>query len=67
MTERSEPLLLKVKQVAERMQISVREIWRLVAMGAFPRPLTISPKIKRWPVDVIQQYVEDKKREAGVV
>ncbi len=47
--------MLTVKQVARRLQVSVRSIWRRVRSGRLPRPLYPYPRVPRWPREAIEQ------------
>jgi excisionase family DNA binding protein len=40
--------LLTSKQVARRLCISVRTVWRLLQRGTLPKPLRYSRKLVRW-------------------
>lgn len=55
---RSSPELLTSQQVAERLAVSVRTLWRLVAAGKFPQPVRYNRKLVRWKnVDVVR-YID---------
>jgi predicted DNA-binding transcriptional regulator AlpA len=47
--------MLTVKQVARRLRVSVRSVWRRVQSGRLPRPLYPWPKTPRWPREAIEQ------------
>ena len=40
--------LLTSQQVAERLAVSVRTLWRLVASGKFPQPVRYNRNLVRW-------------------
>jgi predicted DNA-binding transcriptional regulator AlpA len=59
--EASEEKLLSVKKVAEIVDLSVRQIWRLVAAQEFPQPVRIG-HARRWVSSDIQTYLDNLKR-----
>lgn len=44
----SAPTMLTSKQVAARMDISVRTLWRLLAANKIPQPVRFNRKLVRW-------------------
>lgn len=51
-------LLLNVKELAEMLNISVRQVWRLRDAGAMPSPLALGDgRCLRWDASVIQEWV----------
>ncbi len=59
--------LLRVKEAAEMLAVSVREYYRLTAGGQLPAPVKIG-RATRIPLSDIQRYIEGLKqsREEGV-
>ena len=53
-------VLLTVGQVAQRLSVSTRTVWRLVSGGQLPQPVSIG-RCKRWPGREIDQYIESLK------
>jgi len=53
-----EPDLLTSRQVAERLSMSVRTVWRLVASGKFPAPIRYNRKLVRWKADEVARHLE---------
>jgi excisionase family DNA binding protein len=49
--------LLRVRQVAEQLGVSVRTVWRIVADGELPQPVKVRG-CSCWPEAVVQQYLE---------
>jgi predicted DNA-binding transcriptional regulator AlpA len=49
--------LLTSYQVAERLSVSVRTLWRLVASGKFPQPVRYNRKLVRWKTVDVSNYV----------
>ena len=48
--------LLNVKDVAARLRISQRQVWKLLASGRIPVPVRLSRSV-RWRADDIDQWV----------
>jgi len=38
---------------------SVPTLWRMVAAGAFPKPLKVAPQITAWRVSEVRQWLND--------
>ena len=49
--------LLTAKDVARRLSIGVRTLWRLVAQKRLPQPIRYTRKLVRWKTSDIEQYV----------
>ena len=52
-----EKSLLTVKDVASRLQVSERTIWRWRAADRLPRPICLSPRSIRWRIRDINEYL----------
>lgn len=50
--------MLTVYQVAERLNVSARTIWRMVSKSAFPQPTTFGRKTTRWKPEDVKNYLE---------
>jgi excisionase family DNA binding protein len=50
--------LLTAQEVARRLSIGVRTLWRLVAQGKLPQPVRYSRKLVRWKVTDIDGYIQ---------
>lgn len=50
--------LLTAPDVAKRLRISVRGVWRQVSVGEIPKPIYLG-RLARWPLPVIKQWMED--------
>ena len=48
--------LLKAAQVQQRYGISERTLYRWVAAGAFPKPITVGVGMKRWTASDLAEY-----------
>jgi len=55
--------LLNIKDVADRLKISIRSVWRLVARGELPSPMKIGRKILRFSSFELDNYIEHLKQE----
>ena len=50
-------LLIDAQEVARRLDLSERTVWRLVAAGKLPNPISIGDKSKRWRANDIRSWV----------
>ncbi len=50
--------LLTSQQVADKLSVSVRTVWRLVASGKFPQPVRYNRKLVRWKTVDVARYIE---------
>jgi predicted DNA-binding transcriptional regulator AlpA len=50
--------LLTSQQVADRLSVSVRTLWRLVSRGSFPKPIRYNRKLVRWKSVDIERYLD---------
>jgi len=50
--------LLTAQEVARRLSIGVRTLWRLVAQGNLPQPVRFSRKLVRWKTADIDSYIQ---------
>lgn len=50
---------LTVKEVADRLSISVRSVYRLVAGGDLPRPVTLLRRKRLWRAADLQRYIDN--------
>ncbi|MFO0843917.1 MAG: helix-turn-helix domain-containing protein [Gemmataceae bacterium] len=55
---RSSPELLTSQQVANRLAVSVRTLWRLLAAGKIPQPVRYNRKLVRWKAAELARYIE---------
>jgi predicted DNA-binding transcriptional regulator AlpA len=52
------PELMTSQQVADRLAVSVRTLWRLVAKGIFPQPIRYNRKLVRWKSGDVDHYID---------
>lgn len=57
MSTESEASLLTIDQVATRLSLSSRGVWRLISEGQFPRPIKIG-RLSRWITSDIADYLK---------
>ncbi len=50
--------LLTVQDVARRLAISVRTVWRWTAAGILPRPVHPRPGCTRWYTRDVERYLD---------
>ena len=55
------PDLLTARQVAERLSMSVRTLYRMVKSGRVPRPVRLGRKLIRWRRRDVERYVRRLK------
>jgi len=55
--------LISVKEVASRLSVTPRTVWRWVAQGKLPRPLRLSPACVRWWNTDVERFLEALARE----
>ncbi len=58
-------LLLRVDDVAELLDISPRQVWRMADAGSFPRPIRIGAKLKRWPRSAVENWLAEQTAAAN--
>ncbi len=56
--------LLTSREVARRLSIGVKTLFRLVRAGVVPQPIRLSRKILRWRVDEFERWLKKWRGEA---
>jgi excisionase family DNA binding protein len=51
-----EPLLLRARDVAQLIQVSLRTLWRMRSAGQLPAPVTLGGGV-RWRYEEIKQWI----------
>jgi predicted DNA-binding transcriptional regulator AlpA len=59
------PDLLTVREVARRLSISERSVWRWTALGFLPPPVHPHARSTRWRAADIERYLQGLSRGAG--
>jgi excisionase family DNA binding protein len=54
--------LLTIKQVARRLAISVRSVWRHVASKRLPAPFYPTPRAPRWRRSDLERFLDAAAR-----
>ena len=52
--------VLKVKQVAEEINVSVPQIYRLVSIGSFPKPIKLGERSSGWLITEIDAWLQSR-------
>jgi prophage regulatory protein len=53
-------ILLRRKQVQERIGLSRSELYRQIALGRFPRPIPLGERIRAWDADEVEQWIRSR-------
>ena len=57
---------LKVGAVSRKINLAIPTIYKLMAKGQFPKPLRLSPRSSRWMESDIDDWLQEKRAEAGL-
>ena len=52
--------VLKVKQVAEEINVSVPQVYKLVSLGRFPKPIKLGERGSGWLTSEIEAWLQSK-------
>lgn len=52
--------ILKVKQVAEEINISVAQVYKLVSLGRFPKPIKLGERGSGWLTAEIDAWLQSR-------
>lgn len=52
--------LLRRKQVQERIGLSRSELYRLISLGRFPRPVPLGERVRAWDADEVEAWIEGR-------
>jgi excisionase family DNA binding protein len=63
MSEPGQQRFVRTEEVAERLAISVRTLWRMVREGRFPGPIRYNRKLVRWPASVVDAWLEAERQK----
>jgi len=55
----------RVKDLSEILSIGQSTIWKMVKLGTFPKPKSITPRLTIWMRQDIEQWVENKQKEVA--
>jgi prophage regulatory protein len=54
------PKILKVKEVAEELNVSVQQIYKLVSKGRFPKPIKLGERGSGWLTSEIDAWLQSR-------
>ena len=54
---------LTVKEVAERLRVGTRTVWRWLALGHLPQPLRFSSLCVRWRMVDIDRFIDEAAQQ----
>ena len=63
---RIKPDLMTSQQVANRLAVSIRTLWRMVQAGKVPQPVRYNRKLVRWKAEDLARYIESLKSAVSV-
>ena len=52
--------VLKVKEVAEEINVSVPQVYKLVNLGRFPKPIKLGERGSGWLTSEIEAWLQSK-------
>ncbi len=52
--------ILKAKQVAEEINVSVPQVYKLVNLGRFPKPIKLGERGSGWLTSEIEAWLQSK-------
>ena len=52
--------VLKVKQVAEEINVSVPQVYKLVSLGRFPKPIKLGERGSGWLTSEIDDWLQSR-------
>ena len=52
--------ILKVKQVAEEINVSVPQVYKLVSLGRFPKPIKLGERGSGWLTSEIDDWLQSR-------
>ena len=52
--------VLKAKQVAEEINVSVPQVYKLVSLGRFPKPIKLGERGSAWLVSEIDAWLQSR-------
>ena len=52
--------ILKVKQVAEEINVSVAQVYKLVSLGRFPKPIKLGERGSGWITTEVDAWLQSR-------
>lgn len=65
-TQATTPDLLTVRDVARRLSIGERTVWRWTALGLLPAPVHPHARSTRWLAADIERYLQELAAHSGM-
>lgn len=56
--DRVEEGLMTPAEVAEKLKVNKRTLWRMAKQDGFPQPVRFNRKLVRWKAGDVQQYID---------
>lgn len=56
--------LMTAKDIAARLGLGIKTIYRLVQIGTLPQPIRLSPKVIRWRRDDFERWLAEQAEQA---
>ncbi|MBX9653850.1 excisionase family DNA-binding protein [bacterium] len=53
-----EPLLITAKEFAQKLNVSLRQIWRMLSEGRIPQPVRLGGTV-RWRLAEVKSWIEE--------
>jgi len=55
------PDFLTSQQIADKLGVSPRTVWRMVEKGSLPQPIRYNRKLVRWRISDVEKYLGTKE------
>lgn len=56
-------IIVRMEQLTEMVGLSPSSIWRRVASGELPQPISLGARARGWPLEEITAWLEAKRGE----
>jgi excisionase family DNA binding protein len=56
-------VMMTSRQVADRLSVSVRTLWRLIAQGKFPPGIKYNRKLVRWTSKMVDEWMVEQEEK----
>jgi prophage regulatory protein len=57
----TEKQMIRPKELAQQLSVSVQTLWRWRRENRLPPPITLGPRMIFWEVQVIEDWIEQKR------
>jgi prophage regulatory protein len=55
--------LLRLPEVVDRVGLSRATIYSMIKRAEFPRPIPLTGRLRRWPEDVVDAWLAERRAE----